>query len=821
MNLKWFSLLLMITIISGCRNDVDMQYDLIQLDPETEYQLINGFGTSMVNYKEFPPEYFDDDFLDMVVYDLGLSILRIPITEHLEFMNDDNDPDHFNWDGFYMSNNNRRKGMVETMDIVKEFKNRGVNLFMASPWSPPQFMKTNRAPIQGGFLRADMYDEFAEYLAAYIILAKKNWDIDINWISLQNESIFIEFYRSCLYHGYGMKEALRAVMEKFNKEQINSRILINEDVLYPDRVHAFLQPVFSDPVTSKYNGDIAVHRHADADELIRWVELTREFNRNYLMTETSGHDTTWDGAMSLASDIHDYLAAGNFSAWIYWQISGNTGGSNPGLYTLMLEGKPTKKYYTSKHFYRFIRPGAIRIGASSINDSLLISAYKHPEEGTLTAVIINPSNASIHVKLEGHPLLPGRFNVYRSTETDLFSKEGKYRPGNLLHIPARSIVSLKGQNKNLNDPEKVTTLQEAWIDRDSGDTMLGNYTGFPFKSEWQGDCDTHAGRLLQAEMAYNSGEISKQRYDGWSLLHEAILNGDGDAVSYLIKKEANINIPANDGWTPLHAAASGFVGNRDIQIKNKEYNHYEIFRMILDAGADIEATTTDGWTPLHCAVANANTSYRQSESTAINRIRDLVNAGADIEARDKNGCTPLHWAAMQGYSHFINGRTVVESNIVSLLINSGAYVNAVDSFGRTPLHYAVQMGYEPISLELVKGRANILLEDSEKNTPVDIAKENKSSSILFILEHKKLPEANEASISLKNVKSSIPYPEKELIAAAISGDEEYVKHLLRNGVNIFYRDSDGFSAIDRARDNGYDMIVKLLSEAAASEKSKS
>jgi glucuronoarabinoxylan endo-1,4-beta-xylanase len=799
--LKCFFLPLIIAIVTGCRSDVGQQYDLIQIDPGQEYQRIDGFGTCIVNYKEFPPEYFDKDFIDKVVYDLGLSILRIPINEHLEFCNDDNDPDHFNWDGFYMSNNNRIRGMAETMNFVQEFKNRGVNLFMASPWSPPQFMKTNRAPIQGGFLRADMYDEFAEFLAAYIILAKKNWDIDIRWISLQNESIFVEFYRSCLYHGYGMKEALRAVMEKFDKENINTRILINEDVLYPDRVSAFLQPVFTDPVTSKYNGDIAVHRNAQDEELIRWVELTKDFNRNYLMTETSGHDTTWIGAMNLAKDIHEYLVLGNFSAWIYWQISGNTGGSNPGLYTLMLEGKPTKKYYTSKHYYRFIRPGAIRISALASNDSLLVSAYKHPEEGTLTVVMINPSSTDITLRLDPNHSLPLKFDVNQSTETNLFSVERKYRAGDLLVIPANSIVSLCGQKRSLKELEKATSFQETLIRNDSNDVMLGNFSPFPIKSEWQGASDAHVGRIMQAETAINSGEINKQRYDGWSLLHESILNGDGDAVKYLIVNGADINIPAKDGWTPLHAAASCFVGNHDIQIKNKEYNQYEIFRMVLDAGADVNATTKDGWTPLHCAVINANTGWMQSESISVNRIRDLLKAGADLEARDMNGRTPLHWAAIQGYSHFIDEKTIVESDIVELLINKGANVNSVDSFGRSPLHYAVQMGYESISYELVKSHADVFLADSQNKTPVDLAKENNSESILYILENKKLPDIKIAKTTNLDM---------ELISAATSGDIDMVTYLIREGASVFYKDSDGFRAIDRARDNGYNAIVEFL-----------
>ncbi len=334
--------------------------------------------------------------------------------------------------------------------------------------------------------------------------------------------------------------------------------------------------------------------------------------------------------------------------------------------------------------------------------------------------------------------------------------------------------------------------------------MVGNFAQFPIRSEWQGASDAHVGRLMQAETAINSGEINKQRYDGWSLLHESILNGDGDAVNYLIKNGADINLPAKDGWTPLHAAASCFVGNDGIQIKNKEYNHYEIFRMILDAGPDVRAVTKDGWTPLHCAVINAYTGWMQSESTSLNRILDLLKAGADLEARDVNGRTPLHWAAMQGYSHFVNEKTTIESDIVELLISKGANVNAVDSFGRTPLHYAVTMGYESISYELIKGQANIYLADSQNKTPVDIAIEKKYKSIQYILENKKLPDANIAKTDNLDM---------ELISAAISGNTEKVTHLIQEGANIYYKDSDGFRAIDRARDNGNNAIVEILSKA--------
>jgi glucuronoarabinoxylan endo-1,4-beta-xylanase len=806
---KLFLLPLAMLVIGSCKPDSIQQYSPVKIDPGTEFQTIDGFGTCMINYKEFPGEYSEPDFFDRVVYDLGLSILRIPIPEHFEYKNDDDDPDHFNWNGYHMANNNRRRGMEETMQFVQEFKKRGVDRFMATPWSPPQYMKTNRAPIQGGFLRADMVDEFAEYLAAFIILAKKNWDIDINWVSMQNECIFAQFYRSCLYHGPGMREAVRAVSKKFEKEKINTKILINEDVFFPHRVFAFLQPVFADPETKNFKGNIAVHRHAGPKGLKEWNDLTIKLNRKNWMTETSGHDTTWQGAFTLANDIHNYLAIGNFSAWLYWQISGKTGGSNEQVYTLMLNGKPTKKYYTSKHFYRYIRPGAIRIKTVSPSDSLSISAYKHPDTGILTLVMLNNSSNTLHISLENGPQIPGKFKVYQSTETELFQVKGKYHIGEPMTIPAKSIITMVGKKKHLKDPDKETSPCETWIDKKNITGLVGNFDDFPIKSEWQGASDGHAGRLEDAKRLLDAGNINMQRFDGWTILHNALLNGDGDAVRYLIDHGADVNFPALDGWTPLHAAAAGFIGNHGIQNRKKEYDKYEIFKMVLEAQPDVNAFTVDGWTALHSAVANANTAWRQQEENTLNRIRDLILAGALIDAKDIHGRIPLHWAAFQGYSHFVNNRTVVEEDVVKLLIGAGADVNAIDSIGRTPLHYAAEMGYETIALALLQGGADISMRDAENQTPEDLAKNREAGNILYILENKRLPELRETDMITDDEGNTNKNVDKELMEAVWKGDIEKVRELLGRGADVQYRDLDGF----RARDKGYDKIIRLLTEA--------
>ena len=71
-------------------------------------------------------------------------------------------------------------------------------------------MKANRRTEDGGVLRPDMREEFAEFLAAYVLLARNNFGIDITAISIQNEPIFVEPYVSATYNPWQLREAVRA-----------------------------------------------------------------------------------------------------------------------------------------------------------------------------------------------------------------------------------------------------------------------------------------------------------------------------------------------------------------------------------------------------------------------------------------------------------------------------------------------------------------------------------------------------------------------------------------------------------------------------------
>ena len=739
----------------------------VTLDAEQTYQEIDGFGTAIINYKDFPPEYRDTAFINRVVNDLGLSLLRLPLTEQLEYINDDDDPDHFNWSNFHLSDNYRRKGLDSTMALAAAFRRAGVERFMMSPWSPPQFMKTNRSPIQGGFLRHDMTEEFAEYLAAAVLLAKHNYGIDINWLSLQNESIFIQFYRSCLYHPEMMREAVRAVMRKFKREGIATKLLINEDMLFADRIFHGVRPTLEDPETGNFDGHIAVHRKQGKEGLLELRRLLQPYNRKLWMTETSGHDANWPGAFKLANDMHDYLVYGNFSAWLYWQISGNTGASDPGRYTLMLEGEPTKKYFAAKHFYRYVRPGAVRIGVttSTAADSLKVAAFAHPTEGTLTLTLINNTAESSSVSLRANnEVLPDTLSYFLTTETSDCEQLAGSPTNTPIAIPAHSIVTLYGRLSETQPPGQAVTVVTTTDQLPAG--KLGNSSPFPAKIDWQAAADGSPALLDRARAYHQTGNIDSARFTGWTILHNAALNGDCAALRYALTHGADVNATARDGWTPLHAAASTFVGSKEQDGCTK----YDVFATVLAAGPDLNARTDDGLTALHAAVINANTSFRKDERETLARITDLIVAGAQVNARDKAGRTPLHWAAAQGYTHFDDNKLRVEGDVVALLLQHGADAAAVDGYGKRAIDYATDMGYTSVIDVLTTG------SEAQPTTSTSTQK---------------------------------PFG-PELLTAAWRGEVAEVKRLLQLGADTRYVDTDGFTALERARDNGFTEIVELI-----------
>eukprot|EP00752_Nemacystus_decipiens_P004600 g4199.t1 len=194
------------------------------------------------------------------------------------------------------------------------------------------------------------------------------------------------------------------------------------------------------------------------------------------------------------------------------------------------------------------------------------------------------------------------------------------------------------------------------------------------------------GSSLQSEVAK-----ARTRQERSALLHDAIRRGDGDIVSGLLERGADVDMPDSDGRSPLRAAVSGcslavvrvllnhgagvsavlLGGHNGMPSLVKAAARKEepgILKALAAHGADVDAMDSGNYTALHHAAMLGNSGS----------IDALVEAGADVRATNPdNGCTALHWAAKKGHC---------EAMIT--LLRHGADVDAADYDGRTPLHRA-------------------------------------------------------------------------------------------------------------------------------------
>ena len=143
---------------------------------------------------------------------------------------------------------------------------------------------------------------------------------------------------------------------------------------------------------------------------------------------------------------------------------------------------------------------------------------------------------------------------------------------------------------------------------------------------------------------------------GGKLVHDYVNMAMQDVamVSGLVKGGAFLDWQDGTGDTPLHRAV--------------HFNHVNISRVLLLAGADPNLRDHRGASPLHIA---ACTGCRDI-------VADLLEAGADLEHRDTiHGQTPLSSACEGGFAP-----------IVRVLVEAGADVESRSSAGLTPLHWA-------------------------------------------------------------------------------------------------------------------------------------
>lgn len=345
--------------------------------------------------------------------------------------------------------------------------------------------------------------QFVRALAAYLRGFQETYGVKLYAISLQNELGFEEFYSSCAYPRSSdyikVLKAARAELDKY-PDLATIRIMGPEDVLggdaygmwqygnglkTSDKNLKILESIARDPDAEKALGFFCIHGYsangvsgagARPTQWEWWrngwtaapglglpsrVAGFASYGKKSWMTETSGEEPAWlalsagfpgEGAWSIALKIEQALTAGDESAWLYWQLSDGKPVSGETLTDRAL-GSQSPKYIAAKHFFRYIRPGAVRVRATVDGSSgLLASAYVHDPDETLVVELINASASAMSVRVRVPAEPPGfsRFEVITSGPDKLWQTTTEMASRGIVMVdaPAYGIVTLRGTARN-------------------------------------------------------------------------------------------------------------------------------------------------------------------------------------------------------------------------------------------------------------------------------------------------------------------------------------------------------------------------------------
>jgi len=411
--------------------------DGLTLDRATRYQVIDGFGAFLGT------GVWERDKQDLAlpfVQDLNITVARFGIIDtDFEPRNDNANPYVTDFDAFDLS--------ALPLDWMRRLQaESAIDKYILTVWSPPAWMKKGRtqAAITGSgenFVEERYYEEYAEYLAAIVQVVKEQTGIDLYAISVQNEPQFNEPYASALLSADKMAQVLAVVARRFETEGIQTKLFMPEALPQQKGIDEYIAELDRIPEASQGTDIIAIHNY-DSDginvggagaqewaEMYAWANAARP--RRMWMTETSGHPNTWSGATLLFGNIYNALEYGKASAWLWWTLAETSGNA---AYGLVVDNQPTARYAVSRHFYRAIQPGAVRIQVGAPND-LLALAFENPD-GSLAIVLYNKGKA----RLVACPAA-GTLAEAWLTHEGLLSRPAQVSPEGIL-FPADSVLTL-------------------------------------------------------------------------------------------------------------------------------------------------------------------------------------------------------------------------------------------------------------------------------------------------------------------------------------------------------------------------------------------
>jgi len=281
---------------------------------------------------------------------------------------------------------------------------------LASPWSPPAWMKTTGEMNNGGQLRPECRAAWAQCCVKFI-QAYAAEGVPIWGVSVQNEPQAVQRWDSCIYSAEEERDFVRDHLGP----ALHAAGLAHVKVVVHDHNRDELlqraATVYADPEAAKYVWGAGFHWYVEDhfDHVQRlhdaWPDKQLLFTEG--CQEGGPHHGEWSlaerYARSIIQDLNHWTVG-----WIDWNLLlDEYGGPNHvGNYcsapVLADAGRASLHFQSSYaalgHFARFMQPGAQRVLCAATREALECTAALNPD-GSLAVVALNRSDVAQHFNL--------------------------------------------------------------------------------------------------------------------------------------------------------------------------------------------------------------------------------------------------------------------------------------------------------------------------------------------------------------------------------------------------------------------------------------
>ena len=282
---------------------------------------------------------------------------------------------------------------------------------LASPWSPPAWMKTNGQMNHGGKLRPECRDTWARYFVQFIHAYARE-GVPIWGVSVQNEPMATQRWDSCIYSAEEERDFVRDHLGPALAEAGLGHVKIVVWDHNRDGMVERVSVIYSDPAAARYVWGTGFHwymgDHFDHVQLVHdaWPDKQLLFTEG--CQEGGPHTGSWAlgerYARSIINDLNRWTVG-----WIDWNLllDSQGGPNHVGNFcsapVLADAGAGQLSYQSSYayigHFARFIRPGARRVLCAATQEALEATAFANPN-GQLAVVVMNRTEEVVRFLLK-------------------------------------------------------------------------------------------------------------------------------------------------------------------------------------------------------------------------------------------------------------------------------------------------------------------------------------------------------------------------------------------------------------------------------------